>query len=606
MSTNSIYISGLASGIDTDSMITKLMELERRPQQLLQQKVSLLTGRQNIYNSLKTKLAALESAAQTLNEAGNAFFKQKLATSSDTAVASAAVTGANPAQGSYQLQVTQLASAAMISGTALYTGADAEALPAVLASAATIAASGQTIDPAQPLSAQAGFFAVTPDASGTVEINGQTITWDDSMSLNDILGRINSSGAGVTAAYDAVAQTVSISTQETGAEASLTLSQTAGNLWEALQITPGTANGTDAKAPSLTEPLGAAAANLDTAVTSGTFTLNGVVFYVDAATDTLQGIINRINASGAGVNASYDENSGSVSLVQNSTGAANRIVLGASGDSSNLLYALKLSASNPPVGGAGDSYSGQDAQVSVNGGAVQTLGGNTSTNLVPGVKITLSGLGSTTVSVAADTEAMVASIKTFVEKYNEVISYIAAKTGEKRIEDPSTISEMLQGDFVSDPLFLETKDQLTAIVTSAVSGLPGDMNQLAQLGLTTSSDDFGKKPVLELDEAVLREALTADPDGVAEVFNTAGTGVMSRLSAKLETMTDGVSGSFILENQSLTNQMDELNDQIAVMETRLEKKETSLRNQFSIMETAIAKMNSMGSQLSSLLSISYD
>ncbi|MEW6517302.1 MAG: flagellar filament capping protein FliD [candidate division FCPU426 bacterium] len=603
MSSNSIYISGLASGIDTESMITKLMELERRPQLMVQQKVNLLTAKQGVYSSLKTKLAALESAVQTLNEAGNLFFRQKIASSSDTAVASAAVTGSNPAQGSYQLQVTQLASAAMVTGTALYTGADAQALPASLASSASIAAPSQTVDPSQALSTQAAFMAVTPDSLGTIEINGRTVAWDDNMSLNEIIGRINSSGAGVTAAFDAVAQTISLVTQETGATASLTVSESAGNLWEALQITPGTASGSDAQSPSLTEPLGDAAANLDIAVTSGTFTLNGVVFYVDAATDTLQTVLNRINASSAGVNAGYDEETGAVSLVQTETGSGAEIVLGASGDSSNLLYALKLSGNNPPVGGAGDTYQGTDAMVSVNGGTAQAYSSNTLAGVIPGVKVTLTGTGSTTVSVSADTDAMLGSIKDFVEKYNAVISYIHSKTNEKRAEDPSTIAELMQGTWVSDPLFLETKDQLTQIVGSAVSGLPGDMNQLAQLGITTTSDDFGKKPLLELDENDLREALLADPDGVAGVFNTTDTGIMTQLAAKLENMTDIVSGSFVLEDQALTEQMDVLNKQIQAMEERLVKRESIMRNQFTQMETAVARLNAMGSQLAGLLTI---
>jgi len=55
-------------------------------------------------------------------------------------------------------------------------------------------------------------------------------------------------------------------------------------------------------------------------ITSGSFSVNGVQLSVDVAADSLSDVLQRINASGAGVLASYDEDSGQVQLESLSGG----------------------------------------------------------------------------------------------------------------------------------------------------------------------------------------------------------------------------------------------------------------------------------------------
>jgi flagellar hook-associated protein 2 len=421
------------------------------------------------------------------------------------------------------------------------------------------------------------------------------------MSLNEVIGAINNAGAGVTASFDAVNQTFRIASIAKGDDAEVVLGETSGNLLAGLDLSAGTAQGADAKTTQFSVAVGDAAANLDTAVTSGTFTINDVTFSVNAATDTLQTILSRINASGAGVNASYDENSGKISLQQKDSGSENKIVLGAAGDTSNILYALKLSGNNPPVGGAPDTYSGQDAMVSVNGQAAQAVGSNSAQGLIPGVSVELLALGTVSITVQDDVDGMVDTIKDFVNQYNDIMNYINAKMDEERISEPSTLSEKLQGAFRSDSLFYQTKIDLAKIITDAVSGLPGTMNQMAQIGITTTSEDFGKAGTLELDEAKLRAALETNPDGVKNLFNDSGEGIMTQLSKKLDAYTNTVSGSFTTNATMIEDQVEYLSDRISDWEMRLEAKEKSLRMEFAAMESAIAQLNSMGNALANAL-----
>ncbi|MCD4813461.1 flagellar filament capping protein FliD [bacterium] len=597
-----VLFSGLASGIDTESIITKMMYLEERPKLKLEQKSMILNQQKSIYSALNAKISALQDMVGKFNDIADPFFSQKAVSSSDTAIADATVYGINPATGSFQITVTQMATAAMVNAVeSLYTGADNEDQPAQMVSSAGINAPSFTVDQTLSLASQSGNFATAPGTSGTIEINGVSIDWDDSMSLNEIIGVINNSSAEVTAGFDSVSQTFTIASNEANGDVEMTIAQTSGTFWESMNITPGTAVGSDAVKPDLREPLGDAAANLDIAVTSGTFTLNGVMFTIDATTDTLQDVLSRISSSSAGVTASYDENTGKVSLFQKETGNGNEIVLGSADDSSNVLYALKLSANNPPTGGAADTYQGTDAIINLNGSADQTFATNQIQGLIPGVTLNLSSIGNTTVKVESDVDAMVNTVKDFVAEYNSVMSYINAKLGEERVENPQSAAEYTQGTFVSDSLFLDAKFELGNIITSAVDGLSGDMNQLAQIGLTTTSTNFGKDATLNVDEDELRAALLNDPDKVEALFNSASTGIMVRLDEELTSMTDTVFGSFTLEEDAIDTEVDYLSKRIEDMEFRLEKREEVMRRQFSAMELAVAQLNSMGNTLAAMM-----
>lgn len=602
MSISGISFSGLASGIDTESIIEKLMLLERQPQTLVKNKVEDMTEKNSILATLGSKIAALQDTVDTLHDPSAPFFSKSIATSTQAEVASAVVTGSQPVNGSYQLSVTQMATAAMLrSQEALYTGADATAQPARFTSSAAINLSGQTIDPTQSLSSQSAYFTTAPQSSGVVTINGTDIAWDDSMSLNTIIGNINNASLGVTATFDAVNQEISLTSNQTGSTASITLDQSSGNLWEALNITPDTAAGSDAVTTSLYEPLNSADAHLDIAVTSGTFTINNVIFNVDADTDTLRTVLIRINNSSAGVTATYNGDTGQIMLNQKNLGSDQKIILGAAGDTSNILYALKLSDNNPPVGGAQDTFSGTDAVYSLNGGAAQTAHSNEISDLIPGVEINLQGVGNTTVQVSADVDSMVETIQTFISQYNDIMDYINTKTREERVDDPTTAAERVQGTFSGDSVFLGIKSDFSDIISGVVSGLSNTLNQLAQVGITTTSTNYGKDATLELDETKLRAALASDPEGVDAVFNDATNGIITKLDQQIYALTNVVDGTLTLEENYYTSGIDDLNERIDEMETRLLKREETLQKQYAAMESLISELQSQGDQLTQML-----
>jgi len=109
-----ITVGGLASGLDTTTIITKLMELEKRPVELIRGKQSRVTEEMAAWQEINTKLLSLETAAERINK--NSEFKAITSTfnNNNTAQSSKVVEltpDTNITSGSYSFTVNQLAKA---------------------------------------------------------------------------------------------------------------------------------------------------------------------------------------------------------------------------------------------------------------------------------------------------------------------------------------------------------------------------------------------------------------------------------------------------------------------------------------------------------------
>lgn len=98
-----ITSAGIASGLDVNSLVSQLMQVESRP-------LTLLTNKQSAFNSKISALGSISGAFSSLQTAALALSKASTfkATASDTAVLSASVTGTVTA-GNYSVTVDRLA-----------------------------------------------------------------------------------------------------------------------------------------------------------------------------------------------------------------------------------------------------------------------------------------------------------------------------------------------------------------------------------------------------------------------------------------------------------------------------------------------------------------
>jgi flagellar capping protein FliD len=197
----------------------------------------------------------------------------------------------------------------------------------------------------------AGFAnTASTNTNGSFSINGVKITIANytTVSVNDVLGMINGSAAGVTATYDSTNDRIMLASREYSG-GPITLGD-ATDTSDFLTIAKLTANqdasltaGSSTTSISTGSPL--ASAGFTLAPTSGTFTINGVTMFVDTVSDTIADLITKINNSGAHVTARYDALTDKfvLSSTMGKVDSNNaKITLGSVTDSSNILRALNL------------------------------------------------------------------------------------------------------------------------------------------------------------------------------------------------------------------------------------------------------------------------
>jgi flagellar hook-associated protein 2 len=117
-------ISGIASGVDTNSIVTKLMQIERQPQTRLIQRQTTESARHQALRDVNTRLMNLQTAINGLRDAGTWGDRQSV-DSSDPSRISAVRTG-GVAAGGYQLAVTRLARAQQLTQSTAATAASAD------------------------------------------------------------------------------------------------------------------------------------------------------------------------------------------------------------------------------------------------------------------------------------------------------------------------------------------------------------------------------------------------------------------------------------------------------------------------------------------------
>ncbi|WP_227816937.1 flagellar filament capping protein FliD [Nitrogeniibacter aestuarii] len=195
MATGTISSLGIGSGIDSNSLVTQLMALERRPLTLLNAKESAFSAQISALGTIRSRLADLQSSAKTLGDP-NALAAYQ-ATAGDADVMSATA-GTFAREGSYSVNVQQLA-AAQKSFSSLYGSTDTF-------------------------------------GSGTLSFNINGTTQDVTISstgnsLQDIANDINDADIGVRATIvngDSGSRLV-LTSRETGTDNAFTLSVTSGD-----------------------------------------------------------------------------------------------------------------------------------------------------------------------------------------------------------------------------------------------------------------------------------------------------------------------------------------------------------------------------------------
>ena len=350
--------------------------------------------------------------------------------------------------------------------------------------------------------------------------------------------------------------------------------------------------------------------------------------FIVEASESLNSLSNRVSSSNVGVSMFYDSFSDRVSLVRTESGdfkagegdklapdgvtfipgAGNEIVT----DGNFLNQLLKFQNST--------ESGGQNAKFVING---LTTERNSNTFDMNGVTFTLKqtfndGVAAN-VSINNDGNKVFENIKSFVEKYNELIDKINKKTSEDRYRSYQPLTDD-QRESLSDKQQEQWEEKAKSgllrrdpILSSVLSQMRRDFyqpvvnenvssvyNQLASIGITTTASylEGGK---LEIDEAKLKQAINADPKSVENLFRGDGTtvsgkGIIHRLfdsvNDTMNKLKSRAGNSFTTDQQfALGRELKGINDRIERFDDRLKTVEDRYWSQFTAMEKAIQRSN---------------
>ncbi|WP_214892553.1 flagellar filament capping protein FliD [Exiguobacterium sp. H66] len=201
-----LRISGLASGIDTETMIKQLMQAERAPVDRLAQKKQTLTWQRDAYREMNRGLLDLRTAASDMLLSKN--YTSKTVTSSDSSKVSVT---ASPAAttGSVTIdRVNQLASASSltISRNASATGK--------ITSQSKLSDSGLV---AKDASGNVSLELNTYQADGSMLATPVTMNFDGTATIGDLVSKINSDKSlGLNAVFNDITGKLVVTRQSTG------------------------------------------------------------------------------------------------------------------------------------------------------------------------------------------------------------------------------------------------------------------------------------------------------------------------------------------------------------------------------------------------------
>ena len=368
-------------------------------------------------------------------------------------------------------------------------------------------------------------------------------------------------------------------------------------------------------------------------------TVNGVKIGTYTQDTALETITNDINAnSEAGVSVSYSKLTNEFVFTAKSTGSAEKIDIG-----EGLGQAL--------FGDSSNYEKGTDAvfTATVNGKQMEYTRSSNTADL-DGMTVTFEGTfnvdgteegADVTFTTKTDTDTVFNAIKSMVDDYNAMVTEIKKAYSDMPLQqsngskyEPLT-SEDEEGMTESEIEAYEEKaktgilfmdrdlSSLYSALRDAVVSSGADGAYLRSIGINTSYEDG--LTTISLDEKALREALETDLDGVANAFNkskengAATDGLMTKIQEvtdRYAATTGAVKGILIekagskyaptaaLDN-TILDQMEELDKQIATWQSKMSDKVDYYTNKFTQLEMLINQMNSQSSALAGLTGGSY-
>jgi len=553
-------------------LVSQLMVLERKPIDKLNTQKDDLNVRRGVYSDTQSKLSALKALADDFSVSGTVFGLKKTSVSDATVLTATAAD--NAANLAYSVSNITLAKSHVVASDVLAAGDPATPLGYTGTIRLGGAAARSTANAVLVDTTVTGLDAAGALRTGEREMAGGTYYVEvrdsdnvkqfrvvDSQGQSIFVDDVNDDGTAMSNDWQTLSK-VANSTFDTG---------------RGLTITFGAGSTVGAK--------GNGAARVD-------YTAQGRELSVTAgmSLNDIQTAINgALYAQDQAVGASIIQTTyGSYKLVLQAETSGTLHTVKAEDVSGTVLQTLGI-VNDPLIGGFKTvAQPATNAAFTINGLPVTKTRNTGLTDVVGGLTINLlqETTSTVTVSVAPDSSAMRAKAQSFLDKFNDALSYLRSKMAV----DTNTYKRgPLAGDSIFVGLRLDLIMDLTSQVTGLSSGVP---TGLAAIGITMDSASLQMRVT---DSTALEKALTENPAGMAELFGA----VMSRVSS---TLTPLVNSTGIAQRSinAIDDQKAMLDTRIRSLEAMLPYKEAQYNGQYGSMQAQLNQLVSLQTTLTSL------
>ncbi|SEH16350.1 flagellar hook-associated protein 2 [Sphingopyxis sp. YR583] len=319
------------------------------------------------------------------------------------------------------------------------------------------------------------------------------------------------------------------------------------------------------------------------AIGTGTMTLTvgGVAktITIGATNNSLDGLANAINTSGAGVTASIIADEGGHRLIlKGPTGEAGAFTFSADAGADPGLSSF--STSGMTVG-----QSAANAEFTIDGVAFSRAT-NIIDDVVPGMSLTLKKAAPgqpVDIGASRPLDMIKQTVGDFVAVYNQLKKSLVAASS---MSGPTTSLR-------------ELERELSGLLHKVISS-HGSINKLSDIGITSTKDGL-----LAVDNAKLDKVLASDAGAVEALFNPRRDATHTEqsdpgIAFALDAIRDkavGVNGAIERVSKSLTEKKENLAEQLEKIEEREEAYKKRLEKQYGSLEARLASFKATQSYL---------
>lgn len=607
-------MSGLMSGMDTESIVQQLVEARSAKVTKVKNSQTKLEWKQDIWKGLNTKLKTLQSKLNDLRFSSG--YAKKTTKVSDSSAVSV-LTSDSAVNGVQQLEVKQLAKTAYMTGGRILTRDEKLNLDEMTVGELT----GDSI----PAGGSSFKVTITSKEDGSVVKESDFNVTNDTK-ITDVLKQLRDMG--LKADYDETVGRIvySSSDEDTNISFSGSLAAT-----QAL-LAPGEKKSTGTEVTALTKLGDLMLFDKDgdgNDISKGLVVTAGdkeVRIELTSQT-TISDILTKMRE--AGVNATFDAKQERFFLSGKESGADGNFEVGGDVEALKALGLMELEGDDKKKGMT--YVEGQDAIINLNNAEFT---GNSNTFEINGLTIVAQNETNgklVTLTTQQDTDGIYDKIKDFFKTYNEIINEIdklynadSAKGFEPLSDDEkysmsdSDIEKYEQK--IKDALL--RKDENLSSVGNALKkvmlsgfSVNGKTMYLSNFGINTL-DYFhapdNERNAFHIDgdkddtnsaasEDKLKQMIASDPDTVISFFTQLTQSLYTEMDKQSKAVEGTRSFGSFYDDKKMKSDYDDYKSKIKDMEKKLADYEDKWYAKFAAMETAMAKMQQNASAVTSML-----